>query len=88
MYEDLCLYVYRLGEPNYESKPKRPSSRPSAVQVMELRGYVTAFRGDWKELKQTFNFKRYADQDAVPGQKNIRVNYEVQEGLSSIYCRN
>ncbi|CAE7237215.1 unnamed protein product [Symbiodinium pilosum] len=34
----------------------------SGETVMELRGYVTAFRGDWKALKQTFNFKRYADQ--------------------------
>ena len=32
-------------------------------EVMDLRAYVTGFRGDWKALKQTFNFARYADKD-------------------------
>ena len=28
--------------------------------------YITGFRGDWKALKQVFNFSRYADKDEVP----------------------
>ncbi|CAE7249546.1 unnamed protein product, partial [Symbiodinium sp. CCMP2456] len=36
-----------------------------AVAVLDVRAYVTGFRGDWKALKQTFNFTRYADQDSV-----------------------
>lgn len=37
----------------------------SWVEVVDVRAYVTGFRGDWKALKQTFNFTRYADQDAA-----------------------
>ena len=33
------------------------------MKVMELRGYITGFRGDWKALKQVFNMQRYADKD-------------------------
>ena len=33
------------------------------VQVARLFFYVAGFRGDWKALKQVFNFDRYADRD-------------------------
>ncbi|CAE7221870.1 unnamed protein product [Symbiodinium sp. KB8] len=33
--------------------------------VLKLHAFVTAFRGDWKALRQVFNFERYADRDQV-----------------------
>ncbi|CAE7498978.1 unnamed protein product [Symbiodinium sp. CCMP2592] len=33
--------------------------------VLRLHAFVTAFRGDWKALKQVFNFDRYADRDEI-----------------------
>ncbi|CAE7257416.1 unnamed protein product, partial [Symbiodinium necroappetens] len=33
--------------------------------VLRLHAFVTAFRGDWKALKQAFNFDRYADRDEI-----------------------
>ena len=27
--------------------------------------FVTGYRGDWKALRQAFNFNRYADRDQV-----------------------
>ena len=32
-------------------------------KVIRLDLYATGFRGDWKALKQVFNFNRYADRD-------------------------
>ncbi|CAE7191253.1 unnamed protein product [Symbiodinium pilosum] len=59
-----CLHI--CGSCNKLSEEGVPLRDPSTdALVMDLRAYVTGFRGDWKALKQTFNFARYADKDEV-----------------------
>ncbi|CAE7162249.1 unnamed protein product, partial [Symbiodinium necroappetens] len=36
-----------------------------APEVIRLHFFVAGFRGDWKALRQAFNFNRYADRDKI-----------------------
>ena len=54
---------------------------------MTLRTFIMGFRGDWKALRQVFNFNRFADPDqaGAPRRKDIYGFIVTDLGVDKIY---